>query len=209
GGLGGVDPHRVEALAVVVDVVDVQLGGAGHLIVAVDGGGAEGQHLVFPGNEGALEASGQDGGGVHLPVRDGEADGVAVGGAALGGGGQGVVQQHRAVAAGHRLALGAGQAGAQAQLGGLVQLRRRERAGQVGGGVAQQPQGRGAGRLQADRVVGAEGAVGVAGQPVLLDRDADVGRVGGAAVHIGEQAAHQDLLVDRLPVGGDHGQHPG
>ena len=75
----GIDPQGLEALAVVVDVVFVQLCGAGDLIVAVDAGRDEGQYCALRSHEGTFQAAEQDGGAVHLTIAHGKAQGRAVG----------------------------------------------------------------------------------------------------------------------------------
>ena len=175
----------MEALAVVVDVVFVQLCGAGDLIVAVDAGRDEGQHCALRSHEGAFQAAEQDGGAVHLTIAHGKAQGRAVGRAAGVVGGEGIVEQDGAVLIVHRFALTAVEAGTKAELAGLVELGVGERAAQVGHLIAHQLEHCGAGFFQRDGIVRTEAAVGVAIHPALLHGDADIGRPCRGAGQVG------------------------
>ena len=208
-GAAGVDPHRLQAFAVIVHIVLVQLCRSGGLIVAVDAHRCKGQLGALLRHKGTLAALEQHRGGIHLTVGHRKAQRAAVGTAAGGVGAQGVVQQQGALLVGHSLSLRAGQLIPQTDLLRLVQLCLREGAGQVGGLIAQQLQHRCTGFLQRDGVVRAEGAVGVAVHPALLHRNADVGCPLGGAGHIPVQGAHSSLRVHTLPVGGKGHQHFG
>ena len=208
-GAAGVDPHRLQALAVIVHIVLVQLCRGGGLIVAVDAHRRKGQLGALLRHKGTLAALEQHRGGIHLTVGHRKAQRTAVGAAAGGVGAQGVVQQQGALLVGHSLSLRAGQLVPQTDLLRLVQLCLRERAGQVGSLIAQQLQHRCTGFLQRDSIVRAKGAVGVAIHPALLHCNADVGRPLGGAGHIPVQRAHRALCAYALPVGGKGHQHFG
>ena len=217
GGDGGegagdpvaVDPHRPQVLIVVVHVVPAQGGEVGEAAVAVDGDvvGAEGQVDGGTGagaHIGPLGVVGHQGGVVHLAVGDGVAQGGAVDRAGTVLGGEEVIEEGDTVLPGEGLALDGGEVVQQAHRLGLGELGVGEGAGQGRGVIAQQPQQSGAGLLQGDGVVGAEGAVHIAGEPALLHRQLDVAAGPVAALHVGEEGggagAHR-VLVDR---GGGH-----
>ena len=187
----------------------VQLGRTGDLIVAVDAGRSEGKLGGAVRDEGTLQAAHHDAGGIHLTVGDSEAQRGAVGAATGGVGRQGVVHQDGALFIVQRLALLAVQLVAQPQLAGLVQLRLGEGAAQLGHLIAQQLEDGSDGLFQRHGVVRAEGAVGVAAQPALLHRDADIGGVSGGAGQVLIQGAHGPLRAHALPEGGVGHQHPG
>ena len=208
-GAAGVDPHRLQALAVIVHVVLVQLCRSRGLIVAVDAHRRKGQLGALFCYKGTLAALEQHRRGIHLTVGHRKAQRAAVSAAAGGVGAQGVVQQQGALLVGHGLSLRAGQLIPQTDLLRLVQLCLREGAGQVGSLIAQQLQHRCAGFLQRNGVVRAEGAVGVTVHPALLHCNADVGCPLGAAGHIPVQGAHRALRAYALPVGGKGHQHFG
>ena len=208
-GAAGVDPHRLQALAVIVHIVLVQLCRGRDLIVAVDAHRRKGQLGVLLCHKGALAALEQHRGGIHLTVGHRKAQRAAIGAAAGSVGAQGVVQQQGALLVGHGLSLCAGQLVPQTDLLGLVQLCLREGAGQVGSLIAQQLQHRCTGFLQRNGVVRAEGTIGVAVHPALLHRNADVGGPLGGAGHIPVQSAHRALRAYALPVGGKGHQHFG
>ena len=208
-GAAGVDPHRLQAFAVIVHIVLVQLCRGRGLIVAVNAHRRKGQLGALLCHKGALAALEQHRGGIHLTVGHRKAQRAAVGAAAGGVGAQGVVQQQGALLVGHGLSLRAGQLVPQTDLLRLVQLCLREGAGQVGGLIAQHLQHRSTSFLQRDGVVRAEGAVGVAVHPALLHRNADIGCPFRAAGHIPVQGAHRALRAYAFPVGGKGHQHFG
>ena len=208
-GAAGVDPHRLQALAVIVHVVLVQLCRSRGLIVAVDAHRRKGQLGALFCYKGTLAALEQHRRGIHLTVGHRKAQRAAVSAAAGGVGAQGVVQQQGALLVGHGLSLRAGQLIPQTDLLRLVQLCLREGAGHVGGLIAQQLQHRRTGLFQRNGVVRAEGAVGVTVHPALLHRNADVGCPLGAAGHIPVQSAHRALCAYALPVSGKGHQHFG
>ena len=76
-------------------------------------------------------------------------------------------------------------------------------AGNVPLRVAQQLEDRGAGFFQRDSIVRAEAAVRIAADPALLDRNADVGCIGGAAAHIRKEGTRGALGLGAFPVGGE------
>ena len=208
-GAAGVDPHRLQALAIIVHVVLVQFCRGRGLIVAVHAQRRKGQLGPLLCHKGALAALEQHRGGIHLTVGHRKAQRTAVGAAAGGVGTQGIIQQQGALLVGHGLSLRTGQLIPQTDLLRLAQLCLREGAGQVGGLITQQLQHRRAGFLQRDGVVRAERAVGVAVHPALLHCNADVGCPLGGAGHIPVQSTHRALCAYTLPVGGKGHQHFG
>src|SRR5699024_8451533 len=142
------DPDGAGALAVIIDIVLVQLKGGCNLIVPVDGHRLERQGSGGPGYKRSFQVAEQNRGGVHLAVVDGKAQSGGVDLAVVGVGRQGIVEQDGAVLQGQGLALAPAQAGTQAQGLGFVQLRRRERAAQGGDVIAQQAERCGAGFFQ-------------------------------------------------------------
>ena len=202
-----VDPHRLHAAVIVVDVVEVDGREAGELSVPVDrgGGGRKGQlRRAAVTDIGAAEVVRHHGSIVYLAVGDTVAQGGGVDLAAAVLGGHQIVEEIHAVPPGHQVALSAADLVPQAQSAGLAQLGGGEGARQRGGVIAQQPQHRRARLLQGDGVRGTEGAVGVADHPPLLHRQLNVGGGPMAALYIRKQGvAHipvpHGVLIDRGP----------
>ena len=205
----GVDPEGAGALAVVVDIVGGEVSGGDDAVVAVDGDGYEGQNRALTGHERPFHTVHDDGGNVHLTVGDGKADGAAVDLTVLGGDRQGVVEKLRSLSQSKNAALRGGEAAAQAQRAGLVELCGGKGAAEGGDVIAQQLEHGGAGLLEGHSVVGAEAAVQIAAEPALLDYHSDVGAIGRGSVHIGKQGAGAALCSHILPVGGKGRQQPG
>ena len=193
----------------VIHIVLCQLSGRRDFVVAVDAHRGKGQLCGAVRDEGAFQAAQHDAGRIHLTVRDREAQRGAIGTAAGGVGRERIVEQDGALLIIQCLTLLTLQLIAQTQLAGLVQLRLREGAAQVGHLIAQQLEHCRDSLFQRHGVVRAEGAVGVAAHPALLHRDADIGRIRRAAGQVLVQGAHGALRAYALPEGGIGHQHPG